>query len=255
MSIYKKIKSFLLILLLLTPFLMCGCATIYNPATGRQEFIFISTTDEILIGKRVASQVRQQYNIYSEPQANQLIQSVGRDIAKVSDRQDIPYHFIILNDDEINAFTIPGGGVYVFKGLIDTIDCEDELAGVLSHEIGHIAARHIVKKMQAQMGYEILLSLASRGKEEYETTIKFANTAFNLVMLGYSREDEYMADTLGVRYMKRAGYNPAAMVAFLTKLKEKEKSRPIKFLSSHPGIDERIMHIKEEINKSQSDGR
>lgn len=243
------------ILFLLCAFLIfcaAGCATMYNPATGQEEFILISTEEEIQIGRQVAAEIQQKYPIYRDQRLNERINSIGQKIAAVNDRKDLPYYFIILDDDEINAFTVPGGYVYVFRGLVDFVKTDEELAGVLAHEVGHVAARHIVKKMQAQMGYELIFTLATRGKEEYQSIANFANLAFNLVMLGYSREDEYFADILAVRYMNRAGYNPRAMISFLERLKGEEKGQePPSFLSTHPGIDERITHIKDEIAMSE----
>lgn len=225
----------------------------YNPATGQQEFILIDTQDEVQIGNRVAYQVQQQYAVCREPKINDYVSAIGQRIATVSDRQDLTYYFVVLDEEEANAFTIPGGGVYVFRGLLNYTATDDELAGVLAHEVGHAAARHIVKKMQAQMGYEIILTLATRGRGEYQNIANLANTAFSLAMLGYSREDEYFADVLAVRYIQRAGYNPEAMISFLEKLKQEENGsqRALVFLSTHPGLDERIRHIKEEIAKSK----
>lgn len=250
-------KTILSVLLGFLCLVFSGCATMYNPATGQQEFILIDTQDEIQIGKNVAEQVRQEYPLYRDQKVNDYVSGIGRNIVSVNDRQDLPYYFTILDADEVNAFTIPGGGVYVFHGLLKYTSTDDELAGVLAHEVGHAAARHIVKKMQAQMGYQIILALATRGQGEYQNIAGLANTAFNLVMLGYSREDEYFADILAVRYMQKAGYNPEAMISFLEKLKEEEKgsSRPPVFLSSHPGLDERITRIKEEIAKSRQGAR
>jgi predicted Zn-dependent protease len=242
-----KIKITLLALFALLNLGILGCTTVYNPATGQQEFILIDTQDEIQIGRQVAHQVYQRFRVYRNPDTNEYLGQIGQRVASVSDRQDLAYHFIILDEDDINAFTVPGGYIYVFRGLLDIADTDDELAGVLAHEVGHVAARHIIKKMQAQMGYEILLSLATRGRQEYQNVVRFANVAFNLVMLGYSREDEYFADKLAVRYMKRAGFDPQAMINFLEKLKRQEKESPPAFLSTHPGLDERIEHIKQEI--------
>jgi predicted Zn-dependent protease len=225
--------------------MLCGCETIYNPATGRNETIFIGTAQEVAIGKSMAGQVGTQFRISRDPQRIQKVQGIGRAIAVVSDRTDLEYHFSVIDDKEINAFAVPGGYIYVYSGLMD-IATDDELACVVAHEVGHIAARHSVKQMQAQLGYEILMSLIFRDKGSADLA-KAVNVAFGVVSLGYSREDELLADKLGVKYAYRAHYNPRAMITFLEKLrKEENKTLAMNFevLRSHPNIDHRIANVE-----------
>jgi beta-barrel assembly-enhancing protease len=233
-----------------------GCATTFNPATGRNEAIFINTASEVAIGSSAASQVAQKYKISTDKTAIDRLEAIGKRIASVSDRQDLEYKFYIIEDEKLNAFTIPGGHVYIYRGLYDKLD-DDELAAVMAHEIGHVAARHIVKKMQASLGYQLLSTIAlvaySKGQEDKNRKragyIAYAGaTAFNLVQLGYSRQDEYEADELAVKYSKASGFNPDGMRRTLEVLREEEKkgvSVPY-ILRSHPYIDERIERLSQD---------
>ena len=242
-----------LTILVLSIFL-AGCATVYNPATGRDEVIFISTASEITIGDNAASQISQKYKLSDNRKDLDRLERIGQKVAAASDRQDLEYKFYIIEDENVNAFTIPGGHVYVFRGLYDVLD-DDELAAVMGHEIGHVAARHIVKRLQAQLGFQALSTIAliaytsnqdDKKKKQAGYAAYAGATAFNLVMLGYSRSDEYQADELAVKYASKAGYDPDGMARSLKKLKDRQKKGfPVPYiLRSHPYLDERIKRLK-----------
>jgi len=231
-----------------------GCATTYNPATGRNEAIFINTSSEVAIGNSAASQIAQKYKISSDEKTVKRVDGIGERVAAVSDRRDLEYKFYVVDDKTLNAFTIPGGHVYIFRGLYDKLD-DDELAAVIAHEIGHVAARHIVKKMQASLGYQLLSTIAliayTQGQDDKNKKragyVAYAGaTAFNLVQLGYSRQDEYEADELAVKYSKAAGFDPDGMRRALEALRaEEKKGMPVPYiLRSHPYIDQRIERLK-----------
>lgn len=230
-------------------FVLSGCATIYNPATGKEETVIVATPDEIAIGQKMAYQIERRFKADPDPLAQARIRAIGNDLANVSDRKDAPYYFKVLKGDEINAFATPGGFVYVFRGLIDKTESDAELASVIAHEIGHVAARHAAKKMELEMGYNIVMSIAfgSQSKPELE---RYVNIGFNLIALGYSREDEMFADKLGIRYLIRAGYSPYGAVSFMEKMERMEKEEgatPIYFLRSHPYMSQRIEEARKEI--------
>ena len=249
-------KGFLLfaIYFLLFTFLI-GCTTIYNPATGRKETFFINTATEVGIGKNVAREVLKKYKVLDDEETQKSVQAIGQKIAQSSDRQDLQYTFTALDSEKLNAFALPGGGVYIDKGLLNKLD-KDELACVLAHEVGHIAARHAVKRIQGQIGYQLLMSIAlyEVSKKDRKTAKRVsagAGTIFGLIMLGYSREDELLADRLAIKYAQKAGYNPWGMVTSLRKLKEhtKEKKlwRPLVVLRSHPYLEDRIRTAEAEV--------
>ncbi|RKY31329.1 MAG: hypothetical protein DRP74_05160 [Candidatus Omnitrophota bacterium] len=242
-----KINNF--IFLFLAIFFVCGCVTIYNPATESRETLLIDTASEVSLGEDMDKQLKRELDILDDPAKEKRLNSIGAKIAEVSDRQDLKYYFRIVNDEELNAFAIPGGFVYINKGLMNKAT-NAELACVVAHEIGHIAARHSVKRLQAVLGYQIITTLAF-GLAGNSTIAQAVDVVFTVVTLGYSRKDEFLADRLAVKYAHKAGFNPYAMVSFFEKLKEEaQKKGPdsnLVFLSSHPPINERIKAVNKEI--------
>jgi predicted Zn-dependent protease len=245
--LYRK-KISLAIIIILFSLSLSGCATIYNPATEREELILIDTASEVALGNNLAVQIERQYVLSKDVDLNKHVEEIGQRIASYSDRTDLQYHFKVVKNKEVNAFSTPGGYVYVHTGLLKIVN-DDELACVIGHEVGHIAAKHSVKKLQAQMGYNILMSLAfSRGR--FHDLQRVINITFNLITQGYSREDEFLADKLGVKYTYKAGYEPQGMITFLNKLKEIEGRKPSAIeiiLRSHPAISQRIKNTQDEI--------
>jgi predicted Zn-dependent protease len=241
----RTAKSFI-ILLIAAPFLTSGCATVYNPATEKKELVFITTPMEVALGQNTAMQVAKQYAFIKDPQQVNKVTEIGEKVAKVSDRTDLKYHFAVVDDKEINAFTMPGGYIYINSGLLE-ITNDNELACVIGHEIGHVAARHIAKKLQVQLGYDILMNIALQNASVKQMQ-QAIDLTFNLATLGYSREDELLSDRLGAKYAYKAGYDPYAMITFLKKLQAKDKSDmgPV-FLRSHPYTSQRIQLMEKAI--------
>ncbi|MBU1125852.1 MAG: M48 family metalloprotease [Candidatus Omnitrophica bacterium] len=231
---------------------MAGCVTIYNPATQRNETLLIDTASEVKLGAQMDQQLQKEIKWEKDPLMVQRLTAIGKKIAAGSDRNDITYQFRVVKDKEFNAFAIPGGYVYVNSGLLEATN-EDELACVLAHEIGHIAARHSVKRLQAVLGYQLILGIIFKTGEA-DSVGQALDVVFNLVNLGYSRQDEYLADKLGVRYARRAGFNPFGMVTFFEKLQKEAQKKGtgfnLVFLSSHPPIEERIKQVKAEISSA-----
>ncbi|MDP3142972.1 MAG: M48 family metallopeptidase [Candidatus Omnitrophota bacterium] len=231
-----------------------GCATVYNPATNKQEFVFIDTKAEVSLGKIVNSNIARDYKISEDPAFNQRVKSIGKKITLVCDRRDLEYKFSVVEDKELNAFSLPGGFVYVNTGLLNKAN-DDELAGVMAHEIGHIVARHSVKQLQLALGLNIVMAVAFN-KSSAADLSSAVNVVYNLISLGYSRGDERQADKLGVIYTHKAKYNPYGMVTFFDKLKQEEKDNGVGnipvFLRSHPTIEERIKNIKTEIKLQET---
>ncbi len=234
---------------------LTGCATSYNEATGRKELAFFSPDQEIALGNDIDKEIREKYKVIDDSRTQARLNSVGSTIADVSDRQSVPYKFILVELEDINAFTIPGGNVYVTTGLMKAVDSNDELASVIAHEIGHVAARHPIKRIEATYGYTFLTGFAlaflnpgSTAEVERARQVQgLMNTVYNFVVLGYSRRDELAADVLGLRYMQRAGYDQRAMISFMTKLMEIEPKMPewTVFTRSHPYMKDRIAAMEE----------
>lgn len=237
---------------ILTGFLF-GCASLgtYNPATGRNEFIFISTPQEVVLGEDVHQQLVKEFEISDTTGQADRVRTIGRRLAQVSDRRDYEYKFFVVKKDELNAFTTPGGNIYIFSGLLEKLETDDQIASVLAHEIGHCAARHTVKKYQAALGYSLVGSIVL-GQIESENAQQIASMSTNVVMSlvfsAYGRKDEYEADRLGIKYLRLAGYDPNASAETLEILqKESDDPGGPAVLRSHPHIPDRIEAVKEEI--------
>jgi predicted Zn-dependent protease len=233
---------------------LSGCST-YNPATGRNEFIMISTQEEVAMGEAAHKQIIKQFKISQDDALIRRVQSIGRQLASVSDRQDYKYQFFALDEDELNAFTVPGGRIYVFSGLAKKLPSDDALAAVLAHEIGHCAARHTIKKFQAALGYNIIGSLIlSQVGESAQTLVRMSSGAFmNLVFSAYGRQDEYQADLLGLKYMNAAGYRLEGMVETLEVLQKASQGPQVPLiLRTHPYADDRIKAVKTRIGEMRA---
>lgn len=234
---------------------LTGCAT-YNTATGRREFIFISTDTEVGMGQSFNGQLGQQYPIVQDGAKAERVKRIGAQLARVSDRQDYQYHFALVGKDDLNAFTVPGGYIYIFEGLYDRLSSDDEIAAVLSHEIGHCAARHTVKKFQAALGYDFVANIVL-SKLSSEAARQLASVGgglvVNIAMSAYGRQDEYEADRLGIKYMRLAGYDLDAMIRTFEILKANSKgAEPPSILRTHPHLDDRINAIKKEIQGGEA---
>jgi predicted Zn-dependent protease len=234
-------------LIILTLLFVVSCVT--TGPGGKTDFIIVSTPEEIEIGKQVASDVESKEKILKNVTVQSYVNGVGQKIARVCDRTDIEYSFKVIDKDEVNAFACPGGYIYVYTGLLEILDNEAQLAGVLSHEVSHLVARHSVKKLQNIYGYSILAQIALGGKAQGAAG-EIVNVAAMLVLQGYSRDNEFEADRYGILYAKNAGYNPQGMIQVFEKLKEMGGNPPpavLGLLSSHPPAGERIERGKSEI--------
>lgn len=235
-------------IILIGLFLTAGCVTIYNPATQKQESYFISEEQELTLGKNISESILKEKKTLKDEPLRNYVNKIGNKIAKASDRSELNYHFYVLDEKEVNAFALPGGYVFVNKGLIDKMN-EDELAFVLGHEIGHVAARHSLKRLQSALGINLLLSIALGGSD-YDSVRQAAQIVYNIGESGYSRQDELLADYLGTKYIYRTGYSPYAGIFALGKLKSESKGSSVPpFLLSHPLPDERIKQLEKKIGE------
>ena len=243
-----KIRSLFLFSVLSLMLLVLGCQI--NPATGKKDLILISTAQEISMGLNIHNDLLAQMKPSKNAKFSHRVEKIGSKISRVCDRTDLEFSFYVVAQDDLNAFAAPGGFVYATQGLVDA-STEDELAGVIGHECGHIAARHSVKNIQMQMAGSLILLLIDKNSDKDEVKAASA-VAFNLLMLGYSRKYEYQADLLGARYAWRAGYNPHGMSSFFRKLKAGEQTSGSfpEFLSTHPDLDKRI-HQLENVIKAE----
>ena len=229
-----------------------GCATLYNPATGRNEFILMPTATEVALGNNVHQQLKSEFTLSTDQRAIERLQRIGARVAAVSDRRDYTYQFYLIEKDEMNACTTPGGNIYMFRGLMNKLESDDAIAAVLAHEVGHCAARHTAKRFQAVLGYNLIsmvvFSQVGADEKIKSTAMGASNTVMNLVFSAYSRKDEYQADTLGIKYLRLAGYDPNAMIQVLAVLRQESKGpRGPLLLRSHPYLEDRIAALEKQL--------
>src|SRR5215212_6280659 len=185
--------------------LLAACAT--NPATGKRQFNIVSEGQEISIGQQSHPEVIKQFGIYREkPELTRLVDQVGHRLAAASERPNLPWTFTILDTPIVNAMALPGGYIYVTRGMLERINSEDELAGVIGHEIAHVTARHsaqqISKQQLAQFG--LVLGAVVAGPEVLQQYGQLAQLGLGLLFQRYSRQHESEADLLGTGYMAEA---------------------------------------------------
>lgn len=249
----------LFLFFLLTACCSCaGCATTRHPVvpSGQppgQPAVVISSAEEVQVGRSMAREiVAPRYAPWNNSVEQRRVNDIGRRLAAASDRRDIIYSFQILDSPDDNAFALPGGYVYIFRGLYEKLD-EGGLAAVLAHQIAHVAARHVLRHMQSTLGDEVLvgLVLAGLGRKDPEVARQIAGASdavFDLLGRGYSRQEELQADALAVKYLTRAGYDPYALAGVLESLmKEKGKTaRTFEMLNAPVRTGERIRKIRQE---------
>jgi predicted Zn-dependent protease len=225
-----------------------GCVTTeYSVATHQQDIFLYSTDREIALGQNLSRQISKKFKISNNPFYVRRVNEVGAKITRVCDRGELKYYFYVIDEDKMNAFSLPGGYVYIYKGLLDALDNDSQLAFVLAHEVAHIVARHSIKKLQAVQGLNLLI-LATLGTEKPPRFYQGLSLALAQIMAGYSQADELTADELAAKYIKLAGFLPQAGIEVLEKLyayHKKESSRPLSYFRIHPSIAQRVKRIKE----------
>lgn len=237
---------------------LCLAACAQNPVTGEHDFVMLSEDSEISIGRTTHPKIMAQYGRYQDEAIQAYVQSVGERLAAVSHRKDLVYRFTVLDSSVINAFALPGGYIYITRGLMAYLNSEAELAAVLGHEIGHVTARHGVRQQSAaqaaNLGYTIGAILfpelrAAPSQDLY-------NLMGGALLSGYGREHELESDGLGAEYLARSGYDPQAMMDVIRVLKAQEtfaaaeaKKQGREFrgyhglFASHPDNDTRLQEV------------
>ncbi|HAM40907.1 MAG TPA: hypothetical protein DCP69_06105 [Candidatus Omnitrophica bacterium] len=236
---------------------LSGCVTTqYSVPTHRQEYTFTTTEKEVEVGRQLAAQVEAELPLVADEDVQERVRSIGRRLAEACDRKELVYHFAVVADPEVNAFSLPGGYVFVNEGLIGKTESDDELASVIAHEIAHIAARHSVKRYETGLGAQ-LVHLASMLAARDSRAVRGVGIAMQAAQLSYARQDELEADRLAGRYLRTAGFDPHGALRFLERLHEVRFSERPRFLPrgatrphygmTHPFIPDRIRAVKEEL--------
>lgn len=199
--------------------LAAGCAV--NPVTGRQDFVMLSEAQELALGRQASGEVESRMPLVADDELQRYVQSVGDLLARHSHRSGLEYRFRVVDSPEINAFALPGGYIYLNRGLLAYLNSEAEMAAVLGHEIGHVTARHGVRQQSMAMGAGLLAEVATLG-----TGIRAVGDLGNMLgtamVRGYGRDMELEADGLGAEYLARAGYRPDAVLTVIGVLKDQD---------------------------------
>jgi predicted Zn-dependent protease len=236
--------------LLASGLLIPACAT--NPVTGERQFNLMSEAQEIQIGQEMDPQVQREMGIYEDRELQQYLESVAVPLARGSQRPNLPWHFSIVDSPAVNAFALPGGYIYVTRGLLAHLNDESELAGVLGHEIGHVTARHAAQQYSKSTGASLGLAISSIFLPATRGYGQLAESGLGLLFLKYGREDELQADRLGAQYAAQNGWDPEGVQDMLRTLARLDETATDKrgvpnYLSTHPQPADRVQKIDGEI--------
>lgn len=244
----NTISKKLLLLILALTLCFCTCCAV-NPITGEEELMLVPENQDIEIGCKYAPEVEKQLGgRIDNPSLQNYIDGVGQKIARISHRPNWEYHFVAVKHKSTNAFALPGGYIFVTKGMLEKLTTEAQLAALLAHETVHVTARHSSAAMSRQMGLTLVfLGLGASGAKISQDTGRAAGFALQLIGLKYSRVQERQADLGGLDYMVAAGYNPYGAVELMQMLEDQDKVKPAEFLSSHPSPENRIISLNARI--------
>ncbi len=229
---------------------VAGCAR--NPVTGGSDVAIVTEKGEIAQGRKAHEQVKRYFGVYEDQALQDYVNEIGQRLARVSHRPDLEWHFTITDGDRINAFALPGGYIYIERGIMAYINSEAELASILGHEIGHVTARHSVRQQSQGLATGILATAAAIFSGN-RAIADLANIGGTAMMRGYGREMELEADRLGAQYMAKVGYDPQSVIKMLSVLKNQElfemdrakaEGRDPQIyhgvFSTHPSADQRL---------------
>ena len=230
--------------------LSVACAT--NPVTGRSELSLVSESQEISMGQEAAKDVAASIGLYDNAQAQTYVSTMGKKLAALSERPQLPWTFQVVDDPAVNAFALPGGPIFVTRGIMTTLNSEAELAAVLGHEIGHVTAKHSVQQISRAQVAQIGLGVGSILSENVANYAGIASTGLGLLFLKYGRDAENQADQLGFKYSLNANYDVREMLDVFRTLERVGASsgggRLPEWLSSHPNPGNRLAATQQRID-------
>jgi predicted Zn-dependent protease len=251
----RSIGGGIIIALLLAGFSICKyySSSQFNEITGETQHISITAEQEVALGVNSFPAMVEEYGgLHPDAEAQKLIKSVGQRIVQNSDARQTPYQYdfhLLADPNVVNAFALPGGQVFITTALVSQFETEDELAGVLGHEIGHVVARHGAERIAKQELTQGLTGAAVVASGDYNTA-QAAQMIASLVNMSYGRDQELESDDLGVRFMTQAGYDPEALITVMEILeKASGGQRQPEFMSTHPSPENRVQKIRDAIAK------
>lgn len=213
---------------------------------GCDNLVEIDEPHEIQIGRDAAGKLEAEQGVWNDATQTARLQRIGMSVARRTPRPNLPWSFKITNNSQINAMALPGGFVYATRGLIESGIDDQELAGVMGHEIAHVTQRHAVKIMEKALTAEMVAAIVT--KDSSSGIQAASNVALDLILRKGYREEEYDADRVGTRWAYNSGYNADGMLNFLKVIKQKEGSKPSNlevWMSTHPATDSRIARLQE----------
>ena len=236
----------LLLLFILAPFIVgiSGCET--NPATGENEFLLLSTEEQRQLGAEADAQIVAEFGEYNDDAIQSWVERIGKEVQAQSNDTRFTYTFRVLDTEVINAFALPGGYIYVTRGLLAYLQNDAQLAMVLGHEVGHVAANHSAKQYTSSILANVGLAIGGALFEDVRPFLGAAQTGLQLLFLSYSRDNESQSDTLGVKYATLAGYEAAEGAEFfvtLQRLQEQSGTAIPTWTSTHPDPADREENI------------
>lgn len=226
-----------------------GCAV--NPVTGQEDLMFYSAERDVEVGRTHAPEIEKVLGgRLPDENVQSYVNHIGQRLARICHRPDIAYHFTVVDYDKENAFALPGGYIYITKGMLEKLESEAQLASILAHEVGHVVARDTMVALSRQkvMWAALGAAMLSQSADAVGGTL-FTGT---FLSLQYSRDDEKDADLVGLAYMIQAGYDPNGMIETMRVLQELQEVRPIEFFSTHPNPQNRLMYLQERIEQRYS---
>jgi len=242
------------ILFTATVLLVISCAI--NPVTGKRQIMLMSEEQEVALGVSYNPQVLATFGVYPDNNLQNFVQTKGTEMGKISHRPNLEYHVKVVDSHVVNAFAVPGGYIYLTRGILAQLNNEAELMGVLAHEMGHIAARHTVATQSKQQMAQLLLIGGMIASEKFAQYAQYALQGMQLLFLSFSRDDERQADALGVEYSSKLGYDAHKMADFFKVLQkmslaESEGGIPT-FLSTHPDPGDRYNDVNRQASEWQT---
>jgi beta-barrel assembly-enhancing protease len=215
----------------------------------------ITDEEEIRLGEDISSRIRAKYGVVQDPAVHKYVALVGTVIAKKSSRSNLPFHFIVLDTDGVNAFAAPGGFVHITRGALSLLKSEAELGGVLGHEIAHVTERHTIRAIQKGKVVQMAANEKSVSSNP-ELFRRLSDECYKIVFAGFGRADELDADDHGLIFSANSGYNPWGLGLFLTRLKERNAGSDVKqgLFASHPEMDERLQKLSNIIKSNNWTG-
>jgi predicted Zn-dependent protease len=236
--------------------IIIACAT--NPATGKKEIMLVSEGQEIALGQQEDQKAVSSFGVYDDAELQEYVASLGHSIARNAERPKLPWTFRLVDDSAVNAFALPGGFVYMTRGILGYLDSEAELAMVMGHEVGHVTARHSAAQMSSQQLMSLGMGIGMIAVPELRRYGDLAQLGLGLLFLKFGRDDENEADTLGLRYSLRLDYDAAEGAQAFRMLDQlsaqSEAGRVPGWLSTHPDPGDRYQRLLAAVRQQGVDG-